>query len=537
METLKKTIAAMAICLAALSASAAVLTQEGFETSRASFVADNSDEDYSAVTNYLGAADKPGNDADAAYPFNVSGYGSKYLAVDTGDTILRHSFDASSSSVYFDAMVKFTTTEGDDLEYEAGSKFTLYLDAATSNLCAVSGTSANNQTAVTNRLDSATIVPGSWGRLTVNAVRSDGVFAFQVRVNGTLLTAGSVDTFYSMTTDTTMSEVNFTGCGALDNVAVRTTDPYIAAPAATIGGEGYASLEDALEEAQAGDTIVLTGTVNVNSTSVIDLKGTTITATGLSAFTVGGGATLTVSNGTVNAATLASFDNGTLNVLTGTYRLTSSIAGSGTGTIAISGGEFDKAIDKSQCAAGYAPRTIVDGGYYTVVPLADNCAIYSTYGNSAYSPDAGNGNANWQAFTLSRAATSSSMPTGSEGDCYLFNTAGDNIATSHDYVRIKSITVKWGNSTHVNPAIGRTGSDPQPDAYIVVTDTNNVIFAISGMGAPGWTTSGTSTFEFAGEGLASTNAYRACFMTDVSALHIGDTLSSTAAARVNMRYH
>ena len=49
METLKKTIAAMAICLAALSASAAVLTQEGFETSRASLVADDSEADYSVV--------------------------------------------------------------------------------------------------------------------------------------------------------------------------------------------------------------------------------------------------------------------------------------------------------------------------------------------------------------------------------------------------------------------------------------------------------------------------------------------------------
>ena len=278
MKTLEKTIAAMAVCLAVLSVSAAVLTQEGFETSRASFVADDSEADYSAVTNYLNAADKPGDDAAAAYPFNESGYGSKYLAVDTGDTTLRHSFAASSSSVYFDAMVKFTTTENGDVEYEAGSKFTLYVDAATSNLCVISGTSADNQTVVTNRLVSDPIVPGSWGRLTVNAVRSDGVFEFQVRLNGTKLsTAGSIDTFYSMTTDTTMSEVNVTGNGALDNVAVRTTDPYIANEdkVATIGSESYATLEQALEEAN-GATVTLdadhAGTVAVtkSGTYVID---------------------------------------------------------------------------------------------------------------------------------------------------------------------------------------------------------------------------------------------------------------------------
>ena len=247
-------IVAVVACLAASPVFAVVLSQEGFETSRDSFVAADDTEDASGIESYND--DEPA--AAAAYPFDVAGYGTKYLKVDTGDTVLSHTFGSRTSSTYFDAMVKFTTTEEGDAEFEDGTKFAIYLDAATSNLCVVSGAAVGDRTAVTNRLVSAPIAPGSWGRLTVNLI-SGSVFAFEVRLNGTLLaTAGSVSRFYSLTDDSTISQVLFSGNGALDNVAVRTTDPYIAAgdKAATIGSESYATLEQALEEAN-GATVAL----------------------------------------------------------------------------------------------------------------------------------------------------------------------------------------------------------------------------------------------------------------------------------------
>ena len=252
----------------ASSASAAMLATNDFETSFADFTAD---ETLAALAAYNG--DAP-SDA-ASYPFGS--FGDKYLSVDTDDATIWRRFAARSADVYFDSYVKFTPMY-DEFAHAADAKFVIYLDSATSNLCVISGTAAGDRTAVTNRLVSAPIVPNTWGRLTVNATASDGVFAFQVKLNGTLLaTAGSVSTFYSLSAGTTLSEVGVGGSGALDNFAVRTTDPFLADgdTKATVDGEGFASLEQALEESN-GETVTLTAdhaasvAVSQSGTYVVD---------------------------------------------------------------------------------------------------------------------------------------------------------------------------------------------------------------------------------------------------------------------------
>ena len=260
--------ATLTACFVASSVSAAMLATNDFETSFSDFTADDT---LATLATYNG--DGP-SDA-ASYPFGS--FGGKYLSVDTDDATLWRNFAARSADVYFDSYVKFTPMY-DDFAYDGDAKFVIYLDSATSNLCVISGTSANDRTAVTNWLTSATVLPNTWGRLTINATSSGGVFAFQVKLNGTTLTAaGPTDTFYSLTADTTLSEFGISGTGALDNFAVRTTDPYLPAgdSKASVDGRYYASVEDALEESN-GATVTLdadhAGTVAVtkSGTYVID---------------------------------------------------------------------------------------------------------------------------------------------------------------------------------------------------------------------------------------------------------------------------
>ena len=235
-------------CFAASSAFAAMLATNDFETSFSDFTTDSGDiTELVELSTYNG--DSPSGSA--AYPF--ADFGSKYLAVDSDTNTLWRAFGTQSASTYFDSYVQFTPMYG-DFEYPDDAKFVIFLDSATSNLCVISGTAANDQTPVTNRLDSALVEPNSWGRLTVSAISGD-VFSFQIRVNGALLTAGGTGTFYSMAAGS-LAQVGFSGTGALDNFAVRTTDPYQSSPAATIGSESYATLEQALDEAD-GVTVTL----------------------------------------------------------------------------------------------------------------------------------------------------------------------------------------------------------------------------------------------------------------------------------------
>lgn len=251
--------AAVAALFAAMSASAALLATNDFEEAAVADLTDFTAEGDEALSDIIGItaydSDKPsGAYTTEPWPYAAANFGSQYLSVDSGTNMVWRLFADSSSKMYFDSYVKFTPTSG-DVEYPDASKFVIFLDAATSNLCVISGTDENTTTPVTNRLN-ATVLPESWGRITVCATASDGVFAFQVRLNGALLaTAGSTSTFYSLAAGSTVSQVGFKGTGAVDDMVVRTSDPF--GTAASINGETFATLEQAAAEAEDGDVIAL----------------------------------------------------------------------------------------------------------------------------------------------------------------------------------------------------------------------------------------------------------------------------------------
>ena len=261
---IRASFAAIAAAIAYLvtpSASAAILATNNFETACDGFTADiGTVEEAAGRTNY---GTYPSGDA--PYPFSgteSTGFGSKYLAVDTGDATIYREFASQTSSTYLDTFMQFEPTSG-EISYTNVAKIVVYLDAATSNLCVISGTSAGDRTPVTNRLTSTVVEPGTWGRLTVNALKatSDSVFSFNVCLNGTKLTNGTTNTFYSLTDSNAVSRVGFKGTGALDDLVARTTDPFFSGtPVATIGGdsgERYATLAAAIADAKTGTTVVM----------------------------------------------------------------------------------------------------------------------------------------------------------------------------------------------------------------------------------------------------------------------------------------
>ena len=298
--------AAMSVCFAATSAFAAVVATNDFETAWDGF---SSDGEAISTLAELAAYDGDRPSASAPYPFSQSsiaeGFGAKYMSVDSDTNTLWRTFDSRTANTYLDAYMKFEATSG-DVEYPDGAKFVLYLDAATSNLCVISGTSAGDRTPVTNRLTSSgQVLPGTWGRMTIKCLSGD-VFSFQVLLNGTMLsTAGSVDTFYSLESGTSISQFGVKGTGAIDDFVARSTDPFIVNPVATIGEEGYATLSDASAEAGAGDTVVLQNTTDENitlsvagvafSTNGVYYGGSVIAASGLG-WTLEGGVYTSIVN-------------------------------------------------------------------------------------------------------------------------------------------------------------------------------------------------------------------------------------------------
>ena len=231
-----------------------MLATNDFESSFADFTTSPAAENAASLASYESESSKPTALPATSDAFPYPGFGAKYLAVDSGDSTLWRTFAARTADTYFDAYVQFEATSG-DVAYSSNAKIVVYLDAESSKLCVISGTSENDHTPVTNTL-SQTVTSGTWGRLTVRAIHGS-VFSFQILLNGIVLSSetGSASTFYSMTEDATVSTVGFKGTGALDNFVARTTDPHAAA-AATVNGERYATLEQAVAEAN-GATIVL----------------------------------------------------------------------------------------------------------------------------------------------------------------------------------------------------------------------------------------------------------------------------------------
>jgi len=236
---------AMAAAFAVSAASAAIVATNNFETAYDGFSPDSGDiaslvslVDYESVP--LGSVPAPFAD-----------FGAKYMSLDTDDATVWRSFAEQSADVYFDSYVQMTPCAG-DVSYTNDAKFVVFMDAET-NLCVISGTSKVDTTPVTNTLmSSSQITAGSWHRLTVHAA-VDGVYSFVVFVDG--IQRGGTN--YSLYAGTTMSQVGMKGTGAVDDLVVRTTAPAFSGKVATIDGEDFATVEDALA-ASNGKTVTLT---------------------------------------------------------------------------------------------------------------------------------------------------------------------------------------------------------------------------------------------------------------------------------------
>lgn len=158
--------------------------------------------------------------------------------------------------------------------------------------------------------------------------------------------------------------------------------------------------------------------------------------------------------------------------------------------------------------------------------------VYSTYLNDSATPDAKSANASWQSFNLRNAVT--------EPDSvhFLFADAATDIAEITEVVKLSSIMVYWGSGTDVNANFGGSGDVAiTTKPYLVVTTSDNVIVAISAEGDSEWVASGSTTFAFNHDLLASSIRYRFQFAESVAGLAVGETFSAAKIARCNCRWH
>ena len=258
---MKKLLIALVASVAVSTGFAKLTDTQSFETSFSDFVADVEDQDDSQLVDYNN--DGPSFSA----PYDFADFGFKYLSLDTGDATLWRTNEGDAA--YFDMVMQFNPSASAP-ELDEDTKIAIYLNSA-SNIVVLAGDGVGGtQTNVTE----TTLVPGTWSRLTIASV-TDG---FKVTLN----TNTVVGTFASRKDgDATIKSIGFKGSGALDDFVARTSDPF--GTAATIGGETYASLEQALSEAEAGDTVTLlanaTAAGNAISTAAatLDLNGKTLT--------------------------------------------------------------------------------------------------------------------------------------------------------------------------------------------------------------------------------------------------------------------
>lgn len=107
----------------------------------------------------------------------------------------------------------------------------------------------------------------------------------------------------------------------------------------------------------------------------------------------------------------------------------------------------------------------------------------------------------------------------------MFLADGTDIAASVAAVNVESIAVKWASSTHDSADIGGN-SNPQPDAYLVLTTPQDVIVGISAVNDAKWVANGTSTFAFTDVVISPNAQYYFYFATDVSGLAVGAVMPS-----------
>ena len=243
---MKKLLIGLVGAAMVMTAGAVITDTQEFETSFSDFVADVQNEDESELVAH-------GTAPSVGVPYPCNGFGEKYLSIDTGDATLWRA-NSAAGKVYFDMAVQFQPVTEPLEALPAGSKFAVYLN---SNLKVVvaAGLSDSDRT-LTNYETTTTLAAGTWARLTVSA--DTGACSFNVKIDENLVaTADDKRSFPFLTADSTISSIGFKGAGALDDFVARTTDPFIQDPATMIGGEGYASLADAIAEAGDSDVIVL----------------------------------------------------------------------------------------------------------------------------------------------------------------------------------------------------------------------------------------------------------------------------------------
>ena len=151
-------------------------------------------------------------------------------------------------------------------------------------------------------------------------------------------------------------------------------------------------------------------------------------------------------------------------------------------------------------------------------------STYSTYSDGTTTPSAGGAYSNHQRFQLNAD--------------WMFLADGTDVAASAVAVNLESIAVKWAGSTHSNADIGGN-SNPQPDAYLVLTTPQDVIVGISAVNDAKWGANGTSIFAFTDVVVSPNAQYYFYFATDVSGLAVGAAMQSSNKknGRVLCAYH
>ncbi|MBQ6140952.1 MAG: hypothetical protein IJI54_06655 [Kiritimatiellae bacterium] len=181
-----------------------------------------------------------------------------------------------TSTIYFDSLVQFTVNEDEAPTIQTGDKLAVWLQGGeTTNLVVTAGyLDPNNETPliVSNYVTTASVEPGTWHRLTIEAYnlvtaegepvvgdnQESGYLGFRVRIDGQLLTTsgsvGDVATFvnavvgtgdatadalayagnfelfpsltYSANQCTSLSCIAFEGTGAVDDLTFTDTNPF-----------------------------------------------------------------------------------------------------------------------------------------------------------------------------------------------------------------------------------------------------------------------------------------------------------------------
>lgn len=349
----------------------------------------------------------------------------KFLSVNTkGGELVRNIQEGGTAQsigdgIYFDSMVQFTATDALDANANTNEndKLILWLrdngDGTTNLVVNASYLGFDEEVTPTNYVvTTPAIQADKWYRLTIQAIQDvvtdnqedyvgyaiyiDGVKAeystdvaafdsswpYEVDAKYSYLYNENVHALFpsllgSSNSAKTFTSVAFSGVGAVDDIEFTTKAPEFIGPekvwVAQIGTQGYETLDEALEAAQANDTITLlkdialTSTVTIDKNLTIDLNGNDIAATDCRAFHVTAGAFALTGSGKVSATASADMRA----MATPSFETSSSVVrvGSNTATTSFTLGE-NVTVSSDWCYGvsyfGTKKQTVVIDGTVTV---------------------------------------------------------------------------------------------------------------------------------------------------------------------------